>query len=709
MSDRDGDHEIYVMNADGTGVTRLTNNQRDNYGPSWSPDGRRIAFVSTRDGNDEIYVMDAGGSGQVRLTDDSAWDYAPIWSPDGRRIAFTRQDDNDAIYAINADGSGLTLLTDNQDDYQDDQSPIWSPDGRRIAFTSSRDGNGEIYLMNADGSGQTRLTDNPALDYAPVWSPDGRRVAFTSKRDDNYEIYVMNADGSGQTRLTDNPARDWNPIWSPDGRRIAFQSSRDGGPSIYVMNADGAGKTQLTDKSAWDHSPTWSPDSQRIAFYTDRDGNDEIYVMNADGSGKTRLTNNRGADYAPSWSPALPTPTPTPTYTPTRTPTPTRTAKPTITPTPTATHIPTNTPTITPTPTFTHTPTVTPTPTPTHTPTITPTYTPTPIPTDTPTPTPTLTPIPKTPVVNFHTKQRQVKVGAPAEFTLTIENHRTNPEMNVEVRLSADSGYSLQPVRDIECLSTSSCSSNFKLTPGETKVISINVIASHAGNYEQVATIEWYVGDGSFSQNMEKKETVNVMGTDPCPTWRDQPQANLREVVQEVRLNQEGLIEAVIHNPSGNDHVMIGQMSVVIPSGIHITGGDFEATSGGLASTKFHVRLGGSSNITIRFKADAVGDFILLFEGSYWPEGYKNCPGYIDLTNSFVVQAPTPTNTPTPTSTPTLTNTPIGPTSCGGCNNPCPSGSPLSGSIPIPAFVVVGLVVLSNRRRIRMVFERGDQ
>ncbi len=313
------------MNANGSGQTRLTDNSAIDYNPRWSPNGLRIAFASTRDDPDpdddnyiyNIYVMNADGSGQTRLTDNPARDSSPRWSPNGRRIAFvsTRddpdpEDDNHIynIYVMNADGSGQTRLTDNP---AADRGPRWSPNGRRIAFASTRDGNYEIYVMNANGSGQTRLTDNSALDLHPRWSPDGRRIAFASTRDGNYEIYVMNANGSVQTRLTDNPAADRDPRWSPDGRRIAFASTRDDPDpdddnriyNIYVMNADGSGQTRLTYNSALDLDPRWSSDGRRIAFASTRDGNYETYVMNADGSGQTRLTYNSAFDLSPSWSP----------------------------------------------------------------------------------------------------------------------------------------------------------------------------------------------------------------------------------------------------------------------------------------------------------------------------------------------------------------------------------------------------------------------
>ena len=311
--------------------------------------GGRIAFQSVRDGKFEIYVMNADGSDVIRLTDNEFGDEQPAWSPDGRHIAFrSARGGNIEIYVMNADGSGVVRLTDN-DFY--DWEPAWSPDGQRIAFRSDLDGDFDIYVMNTDGSGVVRLTDNDTYDTTPAWSPDGRRVAFHSERDGDFGIYVMNADGSGVVRLTDNDSYDTSPAWSPDGRRIAFTSNRDDPDplddkhvmNIYVMDADGSDVVRLTGNVSWNDAPTWSPDGRRIAFASDRDGDGEIYVMNADGSSVVRLTDNDSYDWDPAWSPVfvatatpsatqIPTPLPSPMPGPTETPTPTAIPAPPSTP-----------------------------------------------------------------------------------------------------------------------------------------------------------------------------------------------------------------------------------------------------------------------------------------------------------------------------------------------------------------------------------------
>ena len=277
----------------------------------------RIAFDSNRDGNSGIYVMDTDGGNLQRLTNHPDGDFHPSWSPDGKWIAFLSRRDQvrskhgiaAEIYVMDASGGNPQRLTN---DLHDDYHPSWSPDGKQIAFASVRDGNTDIYVIDADGGNEQRLTNNPLYDYSPSWSPDGERIVFIARREGHFrkdfdlthEIYVMDADGGNEQRLTENRRYDFSPSWSPDGKRIAFASDRKGdfvNYEIYVMDADGGNQRKLTNNRHHDWYPSWSPDGERIAFMSERDGNYEIYVMDADGGNQKNLTNHPEDDKAPAW------------------------------------------------------------------------------------------------------------------------------------------------------------------------------------------------------------------------------------------------------------------------------------------------------------------------------------------------------------------------------------------------------------------------
>jgi Tol biopolymer transport system component len=292
--------ELFVVNADGTSLTRLTTNDFAEGDYAWTPDGTKITFWTNRDGDYEVYSMNADGTAQTNLTNNTANERGAVPSPGGNKIAFTsdRNSFGTEIFSMKADGAGVRMLTNSA---REDYSPVWSPDGTKVAYSSAiLYGAHDVYAMKPDGTGQTNLTNNTASDYSPAWSPDGSKLAFVSDRDGNQEIYTMNADGTGQTRLTNNSYIDCSYAWSPDGTKIAFSTDYD---DIYLMNADGTNKVNLTN-STGNYGPVWSPDGTKIAFnYYGGPSGEEIFLMNADGSNRTQITNNVGDDFGPSWSP----------------------------------------------------------------------------------------------------------------------------------------------------------------------------------------------------------------------------------------------------------------------------------------------------------------------------------------------------------------------------------------------------------------------
>jgi TolB protein len=305
--------DVYVTDEDGTHETRLTRTEPFEVTPGWSPDGEKIAFARN---STELYVMNADGSGLRRLggaTYEGAALALPVWSPDGQNIAFhTVGTDSehfyDELYVTKADGAKQTQLTNSANSEHEIRlgSPSWSPTGSKIVFarhtqpvsdpssTASAAPVEElsgIYLINADGTGLSKLTNTRTQRADPLWSPDGEKIVFYG----NGAINIINADGSGRKQLTGGTYDPAQPALSPDGEKIAFINNSG---DLEVINADGSGRRRLANAAASDSDPTWSPDSERIAFFcplapgastTDRASSTDLCVINADGTEWMRL------------------------------------------------------------------------------------------------------------------------------------------------------------------------------------------------------------------------------------------------------------------------------------------------------------------------------------------------------------------------------------------------------------------------------------
>jgi alpha-tubulin suppressor-like RCC1 family protein/PKD repeat protein/lysophospholipase L1-like esterase len=273
-----------------------------------------IAFSSTRDGKLAIYTMKPDGTGQTRLTFTDAQDSEPILSPDGTRVAFiSTRSGHPNVWVMNtAPESSTNVATNLTMNSSLNLDPAWSPDGSRIAFASNRSGKFQVWVMNKDGSGLMRLTNDSVNDVNPAWSPDGTRLAFASDASGKFQIYVATLASSpplsiaSTFRLTADSGTDLTPAWSPDSSLIAFTGTAGWNPEIWVIRSQ-PGATAIRETSnpaAFAGTPTWSSDGAKIAFTSATIWSVQIntitYNSSGLGTGRAPITSGATNEF-PNW------------------------------------------------------------------------------------------------------------------------------------------------------------------------------------------------------------------------------------------------------------------------------------------------------------------------------------------------------------------------------------------------------------------------
>lgn len=267
-SDASGLSEIFRLTPGGGTAPLRLNAGNVSYDPSPSPDGSRFVFAvsqvdpGTGQRQHDLYVVNVNGTGIRWLTRAPGIEYQPAWSPDGTRIAFTGTEAGTAdIYVINADGTGLRNLTASLGPQSHEGQPAWSPDARRIAFEVSPYGiGGAVWIMDADGGNAAAIPTAGAA-FAPAWAPSGDRlvvVQFAAGSVDT-DLAIVPLGGGATTRLS-RPGSQHSPAWSPDGQHLAFaQSDASGRDELYTMRPDGSVVRLRTADPGWGggRNPAW--------------------------------------------------------------------------------------------------------------------------------------------------------------------------------------------------------------------------------------------------------------------------------------------------------------------------------------------------------------------------------------------------------------------------------------------------------------------
>jgi TolB protein len=248
----------------------------------------------------EIFIADYDGANQRRVTVNRLLNVFPSWSPDGRAIAYTsyRRGYPDIFVSLIYQGTMETPTNGTGQNWL----PVFSPDGARIAFTSNRDGNSEIYVMNRDGSNVRRLTNHPAIDVTPTFSPSGEQIAFTSDRTGTPQIWVISVDGLNLRRLTSESYAD-RPTWSPAPyNEIAFAARTSTYYDIKIYQVTDGTTRQITNGEGTNESPAWAPNGRHIAFMSTRVGRtSQIFTAGRDGKDVRQITRD-GNNFTPNWS-----------------------------------------------------------------------------------------------------------------------------------------------------------------------------------------------------------------------------------------------------------------------------------------------------------------------------------------------------------------------------------------------------------------------
>jgi TolB protein len=260
----------------------------------------RIAYVTKAGNRFNLWVADADGENAQSALASSEPIISPAWSPDGKRLAYVSFESRKPVVYVHDVATGQRRLIANF--RGSNSAPAWSPDGRTLAVTLSRDGGSQLYTIPSTGGQPTRLTQSGSIDTEPLYTADGRTIYFVSDRGGSPQIYRMPVGGGSPERVTFTGSYNISPALSPDGRWLAYISRISGAFKLQVMELATGNVQSLTDTSA-DESPSFAPNGRLIIYATRQGGAESLMTTTLDGKIKARLPGKGGDIREPDWGP----------------------------------------------------------------------------------------------------------------------------------------------------------------------------------------------------------------------------------------------------------------------------------------------------------------------------------------------------------------------------------------------------------------------